>query len=270
MPEPLVSVIIPSVRLDAHFFEALDSVVNQTYRSLEIIVVLDGLASAGDESKFQDDRIRLRILKSRVGTPLALNHGAACASGKYIARLDADDIAAPTRFAAQVNALESSPALICIGSSVKLIDMNGRGIGELLAPAGPRNIARSLLTKNVMIHSSVMYRVESFNMIGGYNPTCTRMQDYDLFLRLAAIGDIDNLESFLTSYRVHPGQHSRNSSPWARYTREVLRARLMFAEHEGQSRLRQIARNVAWFGAQVARHYGLRAPGYLRGAQSPR
>lgn len=238
--------------------------LGQTYGNLELIVVLDGVELNPGDSWMRDPRVRVERLYERVGTPRALNHGASRARGKYIARLDADDIAQPERLVEQVKVLELSPNLVCLGSSVRLIDAEGEIIGHLDAPAGPRVVVSKLLERNIMVHSSVIYRADSFRAVGGYNPECTRMQDYDLFLRLATIGEIDNCAAAFTSYRVHLGQHSRHSSPWGKYTREVLRGRSRLARREGIRRSRQLVRNATWFTYQIARHYGWVRPGYLR------
>lgn len=256
--------IVPTVRIDEHFEDAMQSLLSQRYGSIEIIVVLDGVAVEPDDRWGSDPRVRIEKLEYRVGTPRALNHGASLAAGKYIARLDADDVAKPGRIAAQVAVLEASPNLVCIGSSVELIGGQGESLGRLEAVVGPTNVTSGLLRRNMLIHSSVMYRTDAFRSIGGYNTTCARMQDYDLFLRLAAIGELDNSPAILTSYRIHPGQHSRNTSPWKRYTREILRARSVLSRVQGRSPLRQSARNGFWFLAQVARHHRLTMPGYIR------
>jgi glycosyltransferase involved in cell wall biosynthesis len=252
------------VRIDDYFHTAIRSLLAQTYPALEIIVVLDGIKWPSGEPWMGDARIRVETLDYRLGTPGALNHGASLARGKYIARLDADDVADPERISEQIKILEAEPNLLCLGSAVRLIDDSGNVIGHLAAPRGADNVAAGLLVRNQFVHSSVVYRTDAFRSVAGYNPMCKRMQDYELFLRLALKGDLDNCPLELTSYRVHPGQHSRNSSPWDLYTREVLHARSALARAQGANPAVQAMRNITWFVAQVARHYRLRSPGYLR------
>ena len=266
MSDPLVSVVMATVRLDEFFVSAVWSVLRQTHQNLELVVVLDGipLAAVDGSDWASDSRLVVVPLQARVGTPTALNHGIRVSRGRYIARLDADDIAYDTRIASQVAIMESCPELLCLGGAVALIDELGRSIGGLSASA-EEDVPNALLIRNVMVHSSVMYRRAAWLEIGGYNPLCLRMQDYELFLRIAAVGAIRNSADIQTAYRIHAGQHSRHSSPWALHMREILRRRLALAEVLGQSKVRQRFRNVQWFSYQVMRHYGVVRPRYLRG-----
>lgn len=264
MTAPLVSVIVPAIRIDRYLTDAVESLLQQTMQDLEIVVVLDGIPDVQLPDWSLDHRVVVERLPTHHGTPAALNHGIVIGRGVYVARLDADDLAHADRLQAQVDFLESHPEVVCLGSSALIMDPDGAVLGRLTSPTGPENVRRSLLTRNTLTHSSVVYRRSALERTGGYNLKCRRMQDYELFLRMATIGGIDNLPEPLVSYRVHPGQHSRASSPWAPYTREVLKRRRELAGSVGASKSGQVARDAAWWMMQVARHYGLVRPGYLR------
>jgi GT2 family glycosyltransferase len=121
----------------------------------------------------------------------------------------------------------------------------------------------AMLRRNAFVHSSVMIRRAALELVGGYDERCVRMQDYDLWLRLASVGGVANLSDELVSYRVHDGMHSRVTSPFGRPARCVLASRIALARHLGRTTARQHAENALWTAAQVLRHAGLRRPRYL-------
>lgn len=258
---PVVSAVVPAARRDAHLAAAVESLLAQTLTDLEVIVVLDG-AEPG-RALPTDPRVRVHEYGERRGTPVALNRGLAMARGRYVARLDADDVAHPERLALQVAALDARPELIGVGSCVTLIDQDGRHLGDLDVPTSA-DTARRLLVRNVFVHSAMLLRRDALESVGGYDPRCTRMQDYDLWLRLSRVGRLENSPLRLTSYRVHEGMHSRRTSPFGTAARTVRRSRRALAADLGEGRVAQLVRDAAWTGAQLVRHLGLRAPRYLR------
>nr|MBP1190427.1 glycosyltransferase involved in cell wall biosynthesis [Frigoribacterium sp. PvP032] len=239
----------------------------QTGVDLEVVLVADGIELEPRHVP-SDDRVRVIKHEHRQGTPAALNSGLRASRGEFIARLDADDLAMPGRLERQLEEMRHRPELVCLGSSAQLIDDASRFLGTLEVVVGVEQIKSTLLKRNPLVHSSVMMRRLSLESVGGYDEDCARMQDYDLFLRLADIGDIDNLPDALTSYRIHPGQFSRLTSPWSTSMRTVLRSRRRLAGSLGNFPLSQALRDALWFAAQVARHMQVARPGYMRRANS--
>lgn len=258
---PTVSVVIATKAVDDHLEAAVHSILEQTYPDFELIVVLDGLRDPGRVGG-ADPRVRVLATTSRRGVAAALNTGISASSGELIARLDADDLAAPDRLARQVAEFTRRPELACLGSAATLIDDDGTPLGRIAADTGTR-IPVVLLRRNALIHSSTMFRRCAFEAAGCYDETCIRMQDYELWLRLAAIGEIDNLPDELVSYRVHSGQSSRNTPPWTPAVALILRHRMRLARQLGRSSATQHGVNAAWLAAQTMRHLKLRRPAYL-------
>jgi hypothetical protein len=127
-------------------------------------------------------------------------------------------------------------------------------------------IARALLFGNPIVHSSVMFRLAKVAMLGAYNVDCRRMQDYELFLRLALSGaGLAVMPQELVSYRVHALQSSRNSPPWGPGFRTILRRRRALARMQAMPIWRVFFHQEVWRAAQLLRHLGLRGPGYMRG-----
>lgn len=261
MSDPLVSFVIPAIAVDSYLLDAVASALAQTWTRLEVVVVLDG-ATGGELDLPADPRLHVVRLPERCGTPIALNAGVAASHGELVARLDADDLAAPDRIERQVAVMLARPGLVVLGSSVTVVDHHGERIRHLAAPVGG-DLRRTLVTRNVLTHSATIYRREAFDRAGGYDRRCIRMQDYDLWLRLALLGEVDNLPEALTSYRVYEGQHSRRTPPWGEASRTVLASRRRLARRLGSPAAAQRMRDAVWTTAQFARHAGLRRPRYL-------
>lgn len=249
-----------TVAVDDLLLAAVDSVLSQRDVELELVLVLDG-AVCTPGSLPADPRLRVLPFAERRGLARALNSAVAVARADVVARLDADDLALPGRLRAQLDEMALRPRLAVLGTSVVVVDREGRHLGVLDADTGA-GLERRLLRRNVIAHPSCVFRRAAFDAVGGYDPACTRMQDYELWCRMATRGEIDNLATPLTAYRSHPGQHSRSTPPWGPAARRVLRARRGLARHLGRHRLVQYLQDVAWAGSQVLRHTGLRRPAY--------
>lgn len=206
--EPKVSVLMPVYNGETYLPTAIDSVLSQTLTDLELIVINDG---STDRSEFllekfqkQDSRIRL-ISRGNTGIVPALNEGLSHARGQYIARMDADDIAMPERFAQQVEFLDSHPEHVAVGSRTLMIDPEGLPIkvhNDLLTH---EEIDQAYLNGGfgTITHPAVMLRHETMQTIGGYRKEMDLAEDDDLFLRLAEIGKLANLPQVLLKYRQH-------------------------------------------------------------------
>ncbi len=268
--KPSVSVVVPTVRLDHHLQEAVSSLQEQTLDDLEIVLVVDGPAS-GPTPGQDDPRVRVLRLPRRSGTPTALNVGLSACRAPLFGRLDADDVAEPHRLAVQTKALADDSELVGIGSAATVIDDRGAEIGHLRTADGLA-VAPALLRRNPFVHSSMLLRTSAVLAVGGYDPRCNRMQDYDLWLRLAHLGRLDNLPEPLVRYRVHDAMHSRRTPPWGSAARTVRSSRRRLAKHLGERPATQAWRDLSWTAAQTARHLGLRGPRYLpqqHGSTSP-
>ncbi len=203
---PLVSVLMP-VRNAAVFLpEALQSVLSQTYTNLEILIIDDGSTDRGMQriAAVEDPRIRILGDERQRGITARLNQGLEAATGKYIARMDADDLCAPERLERQVRRMETDPLIDVLGTAAAYIDEQGEVVGAPRpAPNDDRCIKWRMLTSNCIIHPSVMLRgsvVKEYR----YSEDCAYAQDYDLWLRLAVKGfRFANLPEVLLLQRRH-------------------------------------------------------------------
>lgn len=204
---PAISVLMPVYNAGRFLKEATESILNQTYDDFEFIIVDDG---STDESldlleRFaaQDKRIRL-ISRPNTGHTIALNEMLGLARAPLIARMDADDVSRPDRFAIQVSFLEAHPEVLCVGGRHEYIDSKGRMLRQRLLPTDDATIQRRLLAGDVVIcHPSVMMRRDAVEMAGGYDPAWKLAQDLDLWLKLGEIGKLANVPELILRYRLH-------------------------------------------------------------------
>ena len=160
-----------------------------------------------------DPRIRLIDNEENIGLTRSLNKGIELAKGKYIARMDADDISLPERLEKQVQFLEENNHIVVLGSWFYGIDENGLINSEFKTHDNEENIIKDLFFLNPLGHGSVMFVKEFITSIGGYNPSFIRTQDYDLWIRVVANhGRIINIPLFLLKYRNHPENASNMQS----------------------------------------------------------
>jgi glycosyltransferase involved in cell wall biosynthesis len=149
MPLPRVSVVLPVWNGARFLATAIESVLAQTCQSLELLVVDDGSNDATREIAKgfadRDARVTVLALGTHVGIVRALNAGIAAATGEYVARMDADDVAVPSRLETQIALLDAHPECVAVGSAVEVIDEDGQQIGEASYPERHDDIARALL-----------------------------------------------------------------------------------------------------------------------------
>jgi len=217
---PLVSVVLPFFNARRFLSAAIDSIVAQDFRDFELLAVDDGSDDGSGKLVEQfvrrDPRVRL-VRQGRNGLPGALNLGLKAMAGRYLARMDADDIALPNRFALQVTALEANKDLVVVGGGVDLIDARDRRVGEIWYPLTDA-LARKTLENGgcPFCHPAAMIRASALSKIGGYRAECELAEDLDLWLRLAQIGTLGNLDGKVLRYRIH-----RRSASFARIRTQI-------------------------------------------------
>ena len=215
---PMISVIMGVYnQQDLEVFEkAVNSVLQQTYRNFEFLIYNDGSSikkvnTYMKELESKDSRIRVIGSKANHGLGYALNQCIASARGKYLARMDADDISHPKRFEEEISFLKDHPEYMWCGTNCKLVD--DRGIwGEGVRPEEPGT--DDYLKYSPYIHPTVMYRASLFKKVAGYDEgkKTARCEDYELFMRLFGLGYKGyNIQKCLLDYRVdRENYHNRS------------------------------------------------------------
>lgn len=185
----MISVIMSVYNEKSIYVEkAIDSILNQTYSDLEIVIVLDlpdneTLLRILKEYTHKDARVKLLINDRNIGLAMSLNRAIEVAHGEYLARMDADDISKPERLERELEYLINN-GLDVVSCVADKIDENGNVWGEIKPFNNRPEVIKDLLEiQNVIIHPTVLMRTDIIKSVGGYRnfPSC---QDYDLWLRL--------------------------------------------------------------------------------------
>ncbi|WOO40809.1 glycosyltransferase family 2 protein [Rubellicoccus peritrichatus] len=205
---PIVSVLMPVYNAEHYLKEAVESILAQTYKNFEFVIVDDGstdrsLEVLNDFAK-NDSRIKI-ISRPNTGIVGALNDGLKNCSGKYTARMDADDIAHIQRLEKQSNYLENNEDTIAVGSRVRMVDSEGDFIWDYQPPINNNEILEQLSTGNggALIHPAAMFRSKALMTVNGYKEKWCHIEDLDLYLRLSELGAFHNLSDALLDYRQH-------------------------------------------------------------------
>lgn len=212
MTTPMVSVVMSVYNGERFLREAVESILDQRFREFEFIIIDDGSTdrSALMLDHYQNTDGRVKVYHERhAGLAKSLNQGCAIAQGKYIARMDADDVASKDRLVWQVNFLESHPEIAVLGGAVEWIDENGKSLETPRYPSEDREIKKILHSGYCALwHPTVLLRREMFLSVGGYRSVVAHAEDYDLWLRMADHFQLANLEAVVLKYRIHGYQIS--------------------------------------------------------------
>lgn len=208
---------------------ALLSILHQTFSNFEFLIIDDGSTDIVcrnilKEYALADSRIRLIHNAQNKGLTITLNQGIQSAEGKYIARIDSNDIAHPDRLLKQFTFMENHPDHTLIGSWSYLINEDDEIIGKKQFYTNYTQIRSNILRFNFFTHSSLFFRTDAVKAVGGYSSGAKKAQDYDLILKLASTTPIANVKEFLCFYRISPQGISESQYKKQEYF--AVRARL--------------------------------------------
>jgi glycosyltransferase involved in cell wall biosynthesis len=196
---PLVSVIMPVYNAELYLETAVKSILVQSFKDFEFLIFDDGSTDRSWNilQSFADDRIKLFHSNINKGYVHHLNDGIALSVGKYVARMDADDISHPERLERQVAFMEANSKVVLCGTRYQNI---GSGLlGSL--PCSDGTIRLCLLNNNVFAHPTVMMRRHTLIEHQLRYPVISVIEDYGLWSVLSQFGQMANLPDYLLSYR---------------------------------------------------------------------
>lgn len=220
--KPLISVLIPAYNVAKYVEMAISSVVNQTYRNLEILVINDG--STDETGKIleklaqQDNRIRIITNEENLGLIKSLNKGLLLANGEYIARMDADDLVEKNWIETIFDFLRNNPEIAVCGANLRTFAdphdehrlLKFQLINHVIQYATEhKDICKNLLFGTSMAHPSVVMKKSLFSDYGlRYDESYPYAEDYKLWFEISKIGKLANVPDVLLHYRIHPAQTS--------------------------------------------------------------
>ncbi|KSU84876.1 Glycosyltransferase, GT2 family [Fictibacillus enclensis] len=216
----LVSVVMPVYNGEVYLRESVDSVLNQTYKHFELIVVNDGSTDRTKDilNSLNDDRIKIIHLENNGGAANALNMGIKEAKGEWIAIQDADDISLPNKLEEQIRYIRKHKDVTAVGSLIECISGHAEVSRRNLQIEATRNHLSSKehinayrFYLNPFCHGSVLFSKSIFDQIGGYDLQYKICYDYDLWLRMLERTSIHKIPIVLYQYRVHSDSISRNN-----------------------------------------------------------
>jgi len=223
---PVISVVMSVYNGQKYLRESIDSILNQTCKSFEFIVINDGSKDNSLdillEYQTKDNRL-LIVSQNNIGLTRSLNRGIKLAASEYIARQDADDISLPARLEKQLNYMENHPEVAVIGCLGDVFSVNGVLRTSKDLKYSREGIKRHLASKNLFMHGSAMMRKSCLAKVGFYREFFRHSQDYDLWLRLSQYFDIDILPEHLYKYRVTPDAISVSRWPIQKQYADVAR-----------------------------------------------
>ncbi len=224
---PKISVVMPVYNSEKYLREAIDSILTQTYTDFEFIIIDDGSLDSSAEivRSYTDPRIRFYINEKNMGVAATLNRGLELATGEYIARMDSDDISLPERFEKQVRYLDAHETVVVCATGIRLF---GSQTGVRRFSSSHEQLKVDLLFGCCFAHPTVMLRSSVFRKEGyRYDESYSKMEDYDLWVRISRKHELASIPEILFQYRIHPSQVTQhyNEIYWAQNA--ALKKRLL-------------------------------------------
>ncbi|MDL2257322.1 glycosyltransferase [Bacteroidales bacterium OttesenSCG-928-I14] len=201
---PAISVLMPVYNGERYLKEAIESILNQTYEDFELVIINDGSTDNSEQIilSYDDKRIKYCPSIKNEGLIKTLNKGIDFCSGKWIARMDADDISLPERFEKQINFLEQHPEFVMLGAYMGKIDKEGKRKEKYNRFIPNHLLKEQLFFRNYFAHSSMMIRKDIL-MEFRYDSNYPCAEDYFLWSQIALKYPVANLPEELVLYRVH-------------------------------------------------------------------
>lgn len=203
---PLVSVVMPVHNGVPYLEKCIESVVSQKYEPLEIVIVDDASSDETPEilRKYaaRDARIKIITVEKQPALGNVLNIGVKASHGKYIVRMDADDVMLPGRIEKQVEFMESHPEVMVCGGQIELIDGNGKKMRDRKYALDDARLKERMFLFSPFAHPAVIIRRDALAKVGLYPENLKKVEDIKLWFLLAQVGGFANIPQNVLRYRV--------------------------------------------------------------------
>ena len=221
---PRITVLMPVYNGEPYLHEAIDSILQQSFADFEFLIIDDGSTdrSAAIVESYDDPRIRLVSNERNLGLVLTLNRGLELCRGEYIARMDSDDIALPSRLRKQLDFLDKNPEIGLCGTWSRRF--HGGHHHLFTPPTEDTAIRFQLIFDNVFYHNTIMMRRQFLHEYGlTYDASFQHAEDYEFWVRCSKYTKVANLPEILVLYRFHPDNTSNRHAVLQRETSDRIR-----------------------------------------------
>ncbi|MDR3593876.1 glycosyltransferase [Clostridium sp.] len=235
MNKPMVTVLMSVYNGEKFLEEAIESILNQTFSDFEFLIINDGSTDNSVKiiESFEDSRIRLINNEKNLKLIASLNKGVSLAKGKYIARMDCDDISMPDRLEKEVKFLESNQEYGLVGTWYTVIDGEGVEKYNRSYPSNNELIKLFLSLNCPLAHGSIMGKTELFKQNAYGSKEHYAVEDYELWVRMAKTTKIHNIPEYLFKYRIY-GESFSDSKTQLMYDQTLEMSKKLYIKNKNQ------------------------------------
>jgi glycosyltransferase involved in cell wall biosynthesis len=229
MNRPIVTVLMPVYNGEKYLREAIESILRQTFRNFELLIIDDGSTDRSVEiiEAYDDPRIRLVHNGANLKLISTLNRGLSLARGAYVARMDCDDISLPERLSKQVAYMNEHPEVGICGTWSKTIGEVEKS-WETCFPIRHSEIVAHLLFNTAISHPTAMFNVKKLRSANlKYDVNALDAEDYDLWVNASDYFKLGNVPEVLFFYRVHLRQISQTAARQQQMTTAAVRMKML-------------------------------------------
>ena len=216
MSSPKISVVMPNYNCEKYIWEAIESILNQTFTDFEFIIIDDGSTDNSwkiiQEYAQKDKRIVAMKNEENLRICRTLNRGVQLAKWKYIARMDSDDISLSDRLQKQLTFLENNPKICIVGGTMEIMDETWEVYSNRKYNLTDKNIRRFLFRYSPFCHATTMYHKDIAIKVGLYNIFLHDVEDYDFYFRMWLFWQLANLKDVLYKMRVNKNWVTHSST----------------------------------------------------------
>lgn len=215
LKKPLISVVMPAYNVDRYIAQAIESILNQTFKDFELIIIND--ASSDNTAKIiqgykkRDKRVRVLNNKTHLLIAASLNKAVNLSRAEIIARMDADDISLLNRLKLQYSFLKKNPDIAVVGGDIVIIDKDGKEISKREYPTASADLKKTMFRYSPFAHPVVMFRKKIFLEFGGYNLKMIPCEDIDLWFKIGSKYKFASIPEYVLQYRILPDSSSNKN-----------------------------------------------------------
>lgn len=244
--EPLVSIAIPCYNHALYVIESINSVINQSYTNIELIIIDDGSSDNSviiineiiEKCKKRFVRFEFRS-RPNIGLSATLNEAIEWCEGKYYSAIASDDIMINDKTSLQVDFLEDNLDYVAVFGGIGVIDYNGNSAYELLGKSRSYSFDQIIMHKHNLPTPTQMIRLNTIREVGGYDSNLY-IEDWYMWLKLSELGEIYYIDKIFCLYRIHESNMSKNFI-------KMQQARLNVLDHfKEYKKYNKAVRNTEW------------------------